>query len=415
LKLRIETIDGLEGISAPAWDALAQGHPLLRHAFLHALHSSGSATAETGWHPQYLVAWEGERLVGAMPLYVKSHSYGEYVFDWAWAEAYQRHGLDYFPKLLSAIPFSPCTGSRLLSASDAVKRALLDSALTLAREADVSSLHVLLPTAHEATLLQAAGMMPRQSVQFHWRNAGYTDFDAFLATLTHDKRKKLKQERRKVSEAGVTFRWLSGRDLNADDWRFWNRCYRHTYRAHHSTPYLNLAFWETIGRDMPDNILMVIGERDRRTPPRDSHGKGVSVDMPENAHGKDNTSPSATREPICASLCIHNDHTLYGRYWGVEPTAEFVPGLHFEACYYQPIAFCIDRRLEIFEGGAQGQHKLARGLMPVTCHSAHWLKHPQLARAVGEFLARERSGVAQYVDELNEHAPFKAIQADGQI
>jgi uncharacterized protein len=393
--LSITVTETLKDIAPTEWDALAGTHPLLRHAFLHAMHESGSATADTGWHPQYLVASDAAgSLVGAMPLYVKSHSYGEYVFDWAWADAYHRSGLEYFPKLLSAIPFSPCTGSRLLAKDDAVKDALLATALELAREADVSSLHVLLPTAREATRMAEAGMMSRQSMQFHWRNAGYADFNAFLSTMTHDKRKKLKQERRKVVEADITFRWFSGQELSHDDWVFWNRCYRNTYRDHHSTPYLNLKFWEMIGAAMPENILLIVGYQARESLPENTHGKGVF-------------EASDSLEPVCASLSIHNGHTLYGRYWGTLPNARFVPNLHFETCYYQPLEFCIAHGVQVFEGGAQGQHKLARGLMPVTCHSAHWLKHPKLAKAVENFLAREREGVANAIDELTEHSPFK--------
>jgi hypothetical protein len=312
-----------------------------------------------------------------MPLYVKTHSYGEYVFDWAWADAYNRHGLDYYPKLLSALPFTPCTTTRLLSAPDdgQARKLLVDAALKLAEEADVSSLHVLFPLEAEAELMTGRGMMLRKTVQFHWTNNGYADFDAFLATMSHDKRKKIKQERRKLREAGVTFKHLSGAEITPELWRFWNRCYGHTYREHHSTPYLNLKFFERIGATMPENIMLALGQ--------------------------------VNGENICASLCLHDGKTLYGRYWGA---IGYLSGLHFETCYYQPLEFCIAQGIQVFEGGAQGEHKLARGFLPVETLSTHWLKQPQFADAVENFLERESSGISRYVDELNEHSPFKQAE-----
>ena len=371
---KLKIIDSLRAVDPVQWDALAQGHPLIRHAFLHALHETGCAAEKSGWTPQYLTLWEDKTLAAAMPLYVKTHSYGEYVFDWAWADAYQRHGLDYYPKLLCAIPFTPCTTTRLLATTDAQREALIAGALELAQTAQVSSLHVLFPTDSEARLLDAAGMMPRKTVQFHWRNQGYADFDAFLATMSHDKRKKIRQERRKVRDAGITYRWVRGADIDPALWKFWVRCYSHTYRAHHSTPYLNLAFFERLGATMAENILLVVG--------------------------------SMQGDDVCASLCIHDHATLYGRYWGA---LGYSPGLHFETCYYQPLAFCIAQGIQTFEGGAQGEHKLARGFLPVETRSAHWLKQPQFADAVEQFLKRESAGIGRYVDELADHSPYKSV------
>ena len=385
----LKILESLGGIAATEWNALAGHHPLLRHEFLHALHECGCAVEEAGWTPQYITLWDstestnsaaengakpaGEpNLVAAMPLYVKTHSYGEYVFDWAWADAYNRHGLDYFPKLLSAIPFTPCTGARLIAREEKHRKALVGAALEIAASSNVSSLHVLFPAGTEVATLKDAGMMLRRSVQFHWLNQGYADFDAFLATMSHDKRKKIKQERRRARDAGVTFRQVEGRDITPELWRFWNRCYGHTYRAHQSTPYLNLKFFERIGATMPENLLLVVG--------------------------------SIQGDDVCASLCIHNGETLYGRYWGA---IGYSPGLHFETCYYQPLEFCIARGIQTFEGGAQGAHKLSRGFLPVECVSAHWLKHPQFAGAVENYLKREAAGIHRYVDELNEHSPFK--------
>jgi len=371
----IQVLDSLASIPVSDWDALAANHPLLSHAFLHALHESGCASAETGWAPCYLTLWRDGRLAAAMPLYLKSHSYGEYVFDWAWADAYQRHGLRYYPKLLNAVPFTPVTGPRLLATNDADRRALLDAALEFARDSGVSSLHCLFPAADEVVHFESCGLMLRASVQFHWRNEGFTDFDDFLARMNHDKRKKIRQERRKVRDAGIEFRWLRGAQASAADWRFFVECYNRTYRAHHSTPYLNLDFFQRLARSMPEELLLILGCREG--------------------------------QPVAAAFNIIGNDTLYGRYWG---TKEFHSGLHFEACYYQGIEFCIAEKIGSFEGGAQGEHKLARGLLPQRTVSAHWLAHPEFAEAVTRFLRKEANGIENYVDELSEHSPFK--QAD---
>jgi uncharacterized protein len=372
-RLRTRVLDSLAAVDAPDWDALAGDHPLMSHAFLHALHETGCASRDSGWSPRYVTLWDDTRLVAAMPLYSKDHSYGEYVFDWAWADAYERHGMRYYPKLLSAIPFTPATGPRLMAATAPLRARLLEAALTLAREKHASSMHVLFPPQAQAQELEAHGMLLRTGVQFHWRNPGYRDFDDFLSRFSHDKRKKIKQERRRVQEAGVELAWFDGREASAAQWDFFFRCYTRTYRQHHSTPYLNRKFFERLALVMPHNLLLVIGMLEGR--------------------------------PICAALNIHNAHTLYGRYWGA---TQFVPGLHFETCYYQAIEFCIARGIALFEGGAQGEHKLARGFLPERTYSAHWLAHPQFSNAVEDFLSRETRGIAGYMDELNEHTPYKS-------
>ena len=366
----VRVLDSLALVDPRQWNALAGDHPFLRHELFHALHETGCASERTGWLPRFVTLWLDGRLSAAMPLYLKSHSYGEYVFDWAWAEAYQRHGFDYYPKLVSAIPFSPVQGPRLLAADGEARSRLLRAALTLA--GDASSLHVLFPLPEEAGMMAEAGMMLRRGVQFHWRNPGYRSFEEFLAALSHDKRKKIRQERRRVREAGVRFRWLLGRDIRSEDWLFFSRCYKTTYRAHHSTPYLNRAFFERIGEALPDNVMLVVAE----------------------LNGK----------PVASAMNVYSEKTLYGRYWGA---ALYVPNLHFEACYYQAIEFCIQRGIEVFEGGAQGEHKLSRGFLPVQTVSAHWLKHAEFARAVEQFLERETAGVERYLDELNDRAPFR--------
>jgi predicted N-acyltransferase len=316
------------------------------------------------------------KLAGAVPVYMKGHSYGEYVFDWAWADAYQRAGLDYYPKLLCAIPFTPCTGSRLLAANDADRELLLAAVIQIAKQSDVSSLHILFPAQDEQALIAAHGFLARQAVQFHWRNDDYRSFEAFISRMSHDKRKRIKQERRRVADAGVTLRRVSGTDLTAADWDFFQRCYQSTYHAHRSTPYLNRRFFGLVGEHMPENILMVIAEKDGR--------------------------------PVAASLNLVNKTTLFGRYWGA---TQFVSGLHFEACYYQTIEYCIENGLKLFEGGAQGEHKLARGFVPVQCTSAHLIKDPRFANAVADFLLRESNGIERYVDELNDHQPYKPTDA----
>jgi len=368
----VRVLDSLAEIPPQDWNRLAGDSPFLSHAFLHALHETGCASASTGWAPAYITQWEGATLTGAMPLYLKTHSYGEYVFDWSWAEAYQQHGLSYYPKLLCAVPFTPATGPRLLAPTAAGRRSLVDAAFELAANSEASSLHILFPPPEQAEELKARGLMLRSSMQFHWANPGFRDFDDYLATMSHDKRKKIKQERRRVREAGIQFRWLSGDEATEADWDFFTRCYNRTYRQHHSTPYLSRAFFGRLAEQMPANVLLVVGERE----------------------GK----------PIACAMNIHNGHTLYGRYWGA---IEFYSGLHFETCYYQAIEFCIARGIAMFEGGAQGEHKLARGLLPTRTLSAHWLAHPQFATAVKRFLERESRGIGGYLDELNEHSPFK--------
>jgi uncharacterized protein len=364
--------DTLRSIPARSWDRLVGGRPLLSHAFLHALHETGCAAPENGWAARYLTARHDGALVGAMPLYLKAHSYGEYVFDWSWADAYRRHGRRYYPKLVAAIPFTPATGPRLIADEPATRAQLLEGALAFVASEGLSSLHILFPEARDAAECAAAGMMLRSSLQFHWTNAGYRDFADFLSTLNHSKRANIRQERRKLDGAGVTFVRLTGADIDSAHWRFFYRCYTGTYRQHHSTPYLTLEFFERIGREMPDNILLVLGLKSGR--------------------------------PTCAALDIYSESTLWGRYWGA---TEYVPGLHFETCYYQAIEFCIERRIALFEGGAQGVHKLARGLLPVATQSAHAISDPDFAAAIAKFVLHERDDVAHTVDELERASPFR--------
>jgi predicted N-acyltransferase len=373
-------------IPADAWDDLLTQQdapsPFMQHAYLAALHSSGSATPDTGWTPQFVTLWDGPTLVAASALYIKDHSYGEYVFDWAWANAYADHGLNYFPKATCAVPFTPVPGSRLLALDTATRQALLAALLDLAQQQQLSSLHLLFTSPQDRAACEALGLLQRQTVQFHWHNATlhghcFDSFDAFLASLSQDKRKKIKQERRRVADAGVTFRTAVGAAITTADWDFFYQCYERTYLEHGNAPYLSRPFFERMQHDMPHNWVLFIAEKDNR--------------------------------PIASSLVALQglgtpQAVAYGRYWGA---LERVDCLHFEACYYQPLIWCIAHGVQRFEGGAQGEHKMARALMPVPTYSAHWLAHPAFADAVERFLQRESAGVDNYLAHLAMRSPFK--------
>lgn len=373
-------------IPADAWDALLVQQdapsPFMQHAYLAALHTSGSATTDTGWTPQFVSLWLGETLAAASALYIKDHSYGEYVFDWAWANAYGNHGLNYFPKATCAVPFTPVPGSRLLAIDASARQALLQALVDVAKQFQLSSLHLLFTSPKDRAACEALGLMQRQTVQFHWHNASpqgqlFDNFDAFLSSLSQEKRKKIKQERRRVTDAGVTFRTSVGTDISSEDWGFFYQCYERTYLEHGNAPYLSPAFFEHMQHDMPHNWVLFVAEREG--------------------------------QPIASSLVAvqglgTSNAVAYGRYWGA---LKRVDCLHFEACYYQPLNWCIANGVQRFEGGAQGEHKMARALMPVATYSAHWLAHPAFADAVERFLERESAGVDNYLDHLAERSPFK--------
>ncbi len=376
----LRIIEDLAEIPAAQWDALRAvtpgDNPFLAYAFLRALQDSRCASPTTGWTPQFITLWQENELIGAMPLYIKSHSWGEFVFDWAWAEAYERHGLHYYPKLVSSVPFTPVSGARLLAASDAVRAKLIAAALQLAKDSGASSLHCLFPPESQALEMRQHGMLLRKGVQFHWRNPGYVDFADYLSGMRRDKRKKIQQERRRVNDAGIHFEHLRGEQITPEHWQFFMRCYARTHQQFNSPQALNLDFFLRIGAEMPENLLLIIAF------------KGD--------------------QPVASALNFYDAQALYGRSWG---TLEYHDGLHFETCYYQATEFCIANRIATFEGGAQGEHKLARGFLPVTTWSAHWLAHPRFASAVEEFLQRESGGIERYVDELNENSPFKRTQS----
>ena len=372
MNIEIEILDSFARINAEAWNALTDGSPVLNHALFAALEETGCVGPGTGWQPYPVIASSAGDMVGAMPLYLKGHSYGEYVFDWAWADVFERCGLNYYPKLLVAIPFTPVTGTRLLAQRPEVQTLLTQLLVRQLEQHALSSAHVLFPDEASSQVLANSGWLERHGVQFRWENEGFSSFDEFLATLSHDKRKKIKQERRKIADAGIHCRKLQGSEIQPQDWDFFFRCYQNTYFEHHSTPYLNREFFHLLGERMPDNILLVIAERDHK--------------------------------PIAATFNLYGRDTLYGRYWGA---MQYVPGLHFELCYYQPQEFCIAQGLRYFEGGAQGEHKLARGFRPRITRSFHKIAHAEFAMAIRDHVERESKGVGLYHDELEDRAPFR--------
>ena len=399
----IRVIDSPLDINALEWNGLlaAQSldgvlNPFMRHEYLAALHASGSATPKTGWTPQFLTLWDGETLAGACALYLKAHSYGEYVFDWAWANAYQQHGLDYYPKALVAAPFTPVPGARLLARNATERALLIQAAVAWCKDEKLSSLHLLFANEFDVNACAEAGLMLRHTVQFHWTApaAGYRDFDEFLMTLSQEKRKKIRQERRKVKEAGVTFRWSLGTDISSADWDFFYRCYERTYLEHGNSPYLSRDFFRRMERTMPENWLLFVAEHS---------GQPIATSL-----------IAVSAHADCAIGQFNDKYQLdqptpnlvaYGRYWGALARVDC---LHFEACYYQPLQWCIEHGFHRFEGGAQGEHKMARALLPVKTTSAHWLAHPSFADAIERFLEREGAGIDNYMDELEQRSPFKA-------
>ena len=391
----IQVLSSPLDVDPQAWDGLllAQPHatPFMQHAYLCALHTSASACARTGWDPRFVTLSDAQGLAAAAVLYVKGHSMGEYVFDWAWANAYQQHGLPYYPKAVAAVPFTPVPGSRLLARHADARAALVHALIDLSQQWELSSLHLLFVSEEDIAACSAAGLMLRHTVQFHWNNTaeGYRDFDNFLATLSQEKRKKIRQERRKVTESGVTFRHVQGASITQEDWAFFYRCYERTYLEHGNAPYLRPAFFQQLAQTMPQNWLLFVAEREGRAIASSliAIGNSRAGSATENAgHG--------------------TEKVAYGRYWGA---LERVDCLHFEACYYQPLAWCIAHGYQRFEGGAQGEHKMARALLPVKTTSAHWIAHPEFSDAIANFLQREGSGIANYMEDLGTRNPFRKL------
>jgi uncharacterized protein len=389
---RMQVVRDLNTLGASEWHALRDangyqpGDVFLSFAWLQLMQQHGCVDNDeirnTGWQPEFIILRDSDdKLVAACPMYRKFHSYGEYVFDWAWANAYQQHGLEYYPKLLSAIPFTPVRGQRLLAVDDSARSALIEAIKQHAVAQKVSSFHCLLPQENEQRALGKAELMDRTGVQFHWLNRKidadeqprrFADFDEFLASLTQPKRKKIRAERRKVAEQNVLVERLIGDAISPADWQFFYRCYERTYLEHRSTPYLNEAFFQAVGQASPASFILV--------------------------------KASFEGTPIAASLLMRDKDRLYGRYWGA---LAHVPCLHFEACYYQAIEAAIELKLDFVEGGAQGEHKMARGFLPTVTTSSHWLAEPAFSNAVQKFLDRESAGMESYVDELTDRSPFK--------
>ena len=371
-------------VQKQAWNQLlemqSEPTPFMRHQYLSALEESGSASPESGWALRLVTLRDSNptqygakgNLVAVAVLYIKPHSYGEYVFDWAWADAYQRHGLNYYPKAVTAVPFTPVPGSRLLAHSAQSKLALIQAMVELAKQEDWSSLHTLFLSADDLQATESAGWLTRHAVQFHWHNADFLNFDDFLSQLNQEKRKKIKQERRKVAQAGVSFKCLAGTAIQTADWEFFYQCYSQTYYEHGNAPYLNRDFFQRMQDHMPESWVLFVAEKNGQR--------------------------------MACSLIGCENKVAYGRYWGA---LERVDCLHFEACYYQPIEWCIANGVSRFEGGAQGEHKMARALLPVKASSAHWLSHPAFSDAVEKYLEKEGHGIEAYLENLETRSPLK--------
>jgi predicted N-acyltransferase len=372
----IESIDELE---PSAWNELTDStYPFIRHEFLSALEATGCASESTGWLPNHLICESATgELLGAMPLYLKSNSYGEFVFDFSWANAYQQAGLSYYPKLVSAIPFTPATGPRILVPKNhehatAIQGRLIADCIETATDKNYSSWHVLMPDSDNIELLKNRGLLIRKDCQFHWHNNDYLDFDDFLATFTAKKRKKVKRERRRMTEQNIHFEVRSGSELETSDWAKIMPLYRHTFLRRGREPYLGQDFFSEIAKRLPNSLVVFMGFQET--------------------------------ELVSVAICFRSETALYGRYWGAN---EFIDSLHFETCYYQGIDYCIKHGLELYEPGTQGEHKISRGFVPAETWSAHWLLEPRFATAVDEYLERERDYIDEYIDSVGNHIPYR--------
>ncbi len=375
--MEVIQINSMSQVDSTSWNQLAgDAYPFLRHEFLLALEQSGSVCQKSGWIPAHLLVLDDDSLIAFMPLYLKKHSWGEYVFDHQWAEAYHQQGLEYYPKWLTAIPLTPCQGTRIVIkesiSSLKVTQALLSFIKQLSEQHNVSSWHCLFPTLQEAELLKSLELSIREGVQFQWFNNHYQDFDAFLQTLNTSKRKMIKRERRRIQEQDIRLLRISGAKVSPLQWQIFYNFYSITYLKKGSQPYLNLAFFQQIAATMGEQLLLVLAFKD---------------DL-----------------PIAAALSFIGRETLYGRYWGCD---EEYNNLHFETCYYQGLDYCIENGLQRFDSGAQGEHKIARGFEPITTYSAHWLKDKRFAKAIEDFVTEEKIMLARYKQKASTFLPFK--------
>ncbi len=380
--MHCECYTSIAKIHPDLWDGVfGSDNPFVQHAFLLALEESGCVSAESGWQACHFVMFEDKRVIAVMPSYIKSNSFGEFVFDWGWAEAYQRHGLDYYPKLISAVPFSPVTGPRIGVIADAkaseVYPAMIDAVQQLVLSRDYSSWHLLFPDQPSqqviGDLMDHSALLYREAIQFHWSNPDYAGFDDFLATLRSARRKNIKRERRKVAEQGVSLQRKTAAEISDQDWQDFFQCYMDTYRKRSGHDgYLNFDFFQRLRLSMAEQLMMVIARKD---------GKNVA-----------------------ASLFLFDSKTLYGRYWGA---MEDISCLHFEACFYQGIEFCIERGLQKFDPGTQGEHKLMRGFEPVKTASYHWIKDLRFRAAIADFLSQEKNSTDHYRQQAIKFLPYR--------
>lgn len=359
----------IKDIDAQQWDTLLDNdYPFLQHAFLAALENSGSVDEHAGWLPAHCTVEDLGQLISAAPCYIKEHSWGEYVFDQQWANAYQQNGLAYYPKLVCSVPFTPCTGPRLLGDS----LILAERMKSQCEQQKLSGAHLLFLPEEDALALQDAGWHLRNDVQFHWSNKSYTSFNDFLAELSSSKRKKIKRERRRIEEQNVSFSALKATEIDDELWATVYGFYANTYAVRGQSPYLSREFFDLVSREMPANIVVILATHESR--------------------------------PVAAAICFRDNDTLYGRHWGAEANYH---SLHFETCYYQGIEYCIANNLSRFDAGAQGQHKVSRGFSPITTYSAHWLRDSRFNDAIGEFVSRESPAVREYAEQVATHSPFR--------
>jgi predicted N-acyltransferase len=373
-----EFLDSITQVPADSWNMLVGSeYPFLQHEFLYALEKSGCTSAQSGWKPKHLLLKNNAgKLLALMPLYLKNNSMGEYVFDWSWADAYYQHGIEYYPKFVTAIPFTPSAGPRICIDPNSNKQEILAAIVTgVQQEAlslQASSWHILFPEKELSDSLLTLSLAQRDGCQYQWFNKSYADFDSFLQTFSSRKRKNLKKERNKIKENNIQFEWLNGNEVSPEQWQLFYKFYQNTYLIRGRSAYLNLPFFLEISRLMPEKILLVLAKKD------DAY--------------------------IAGALSFKDDSTLYGRYWGCDEEWQF---LHFETCYYQGIEYCIKHKLQKFDSGAQGEHKIQRGFEPVLTYSNHWISHPQFSAAINQFIKEEKNHLSQYQVLAEKHLPFK--------
>ena len=383
--MRARFVNRIDDIPEDAWNRLVvDGNPFLTHAFLAALEHQGAVGEYTGWEPRHLIVEDGTALLGALPLYLKFHSFGEFVFDWAWANAYERAGIAYYPKLVIGIPYTPVTGPRLLTGapgpgSDDIIDLLINTVTEHARQTGLSSIHYLFIESRDKQRLDACGLLPRYGCQFHWFNRDYRDFAAFLSQLNARHRKKIRHERRRIAEQGINVEVLSGDQVSETQWQFFHRCYQSTFDKKANFAPLTAAFFQEIGACLGRQVVLML------------------------AYQRD--------EPVASALFLRSHDTLFGRYWGCVREFDY---LHFELCYYQAIDYCIRNGLSRCESGAQGEHKISRGFAPVATYSAHWIANPEFHDVIGQFVRYEKSGIEEYITEMQTHLPYRRVDAGNE-